>query len=291
MRSAAEVLRNALPPKAFALARTLWRESRYRKRLYAWYLTSYFPRLVQASFVTHPPDVRSFPNSAGSALAAGLRTVNLVAPTDMCRVMTRHGSDKGNKHNYTTIYSKLFGPLRNDALRIFELGLGSTDPKYPASMGGFGRPGASLRGWSEIFPAASVYGADIDRETLFTEDRIATFYCDQCDAAVIRDMWLQPALRGGMDIIIDDGFHDFDANVRFLGESLRQLRPGGIYVVEDIESNTLDQWNNLLESVLCRQFPDFEFALASLPNPGKEIANNLLFIRRQSAPKSGLVPL
>lgn len=34
----------------------------------------------------------------------------------------------------------------------------------------------------ELFPHALVYGADIDRDILFEEDRIKTFYCNQLDS-------------------------------------------------------------------------------------------------------------
>lgn len=103
--------------------------------------------------------------------------------------MTRHGSDKGkDRHNYTTIYSVLFRKLRGQPLRILELGVGTNNPKFPASMINGGIPGASLRGWRELFPQALVYGADIDRDILFEEDRIKTFYCDQLDSVSIRDL-------------------------------------------------------------------------------------------------------
>jgi hypothetical protein len=93
--------------------------------------------------------------------------------------MTRHGSDKGKGqgwHNYTTIYSVLFGKLHDQPFLIFELGLGTNNPNFPVNMGINGRPGASLRAWRELFPRALVYGADIDRDILFEEDRIKTFY-------------------------------------------------------------------------------------------------------------------
>jgi len=200
----------------------------------------------------------------------------------MCFVMTRFGSDKGQRwHNYTTVYTALFGHLRTQPLRVFELGLGTHNPSLASSMGVTGRPGASLRGWSELFPRASVFGADIDRDILFTEGRIKTFYCDQCDRDVIRDLWAQPVLQDdGMDIIIDDGLHTFEANISFLEESLKRLRPGGVYVVEDIRRDTFERWRHRLAAVYAEEFPNHEFAFVEIPNSYNALDNALLVIRR-----------
>jgi hypothetical protein len=62
---------------------------------------------------------------------------------------------------------------------------------------------------------------------IFQEDRIKTFYCDQLDRSSIRELWSHPDLQGGVDIIIEDGLHTFEANVSFLEELLDHLRPGG----------------------------------------------------------------
>ena len=198
----------------------------------------------------------------------------------MCRVMTWHGSDKGRgTHNYTTIYSSLFGKLRDQPLLIFELGLGTNNPNVFFTMGVNGRPGASLRGWRELFPRALVCGADIDSGVLFEEDRIKTFYCDQLDSAAIRDLWSQPVLRGGADIIIDDGLHTFEGNTSFLDGSLERLRPGGVYIVEDIVQGAIEKWRRQLETVYSKRFPNHEFALLSLPNSFNDYDNNLLIVR------------
>ena len=93
--------------------------------------------------------------------------------TDLCRIMAANRSDKGNPdiyqawHNYTIYYDKIFSPWRERPLRIFELGLGTNDTSIESNMGENGRPGASLFGWREYFPNASIFGADIDKKILF----------------------------------------------------------------------------------------------------------------------------
>jgi spermidine synthase len=83
-----------------------------------------------------------------------------------------------------------------------------------------------------------------------------------------------------MDFIIDDGLHTFDANVSFLDASLEHLRPGGIYVVEDILNEAIANWQSRWETVYSKQFPNHEFALVELPNSFNIWDNNLLIVRR-----------
>jgi SAM-dependent methyltransferase len=191
--------------------------------------------------------------------------------------MTKQGSDKGRAHRYTSVYSALFRERYDEALRVFELGLGTNNPDAPSNMGVFGAPGASLRGWRQLFPQALVYGADIDRRILFQEDRIKTFYCDQLSPSSIRELWEHPELRDGADIIIEDGLHTLEANLAFLQASLHHLRPGGIYVTEDIPQNHANEWLDRLETIYSKQYPTYEFAFVTLPNGA---SHGLLVIRR-----------
>ncbi len=267
-------LRRALSPRMFQFVRLMFQFVRFRW----WCLSVYFPRLVTSGLVKRTPQVRGFGAALNrSNLANQLQSVNALAPTKMCRVMTKYGSDKSRPNNYTTVYSALFKERYGQPLRIFELGLGTNDPDATSNMGVFGVPGASLRGWRELFPHALVYGADIDRRILFQEDRIKTFYCDQLDPSSIRELWSQPDLQGGADIIIEDGLHTFEANVSFFQGSLDHLRPGGIYVTEDIGWNRVDEWCGRLEMIYSKQYPAYEFAFVVMANRGY---NNLLVVRR-----------
>jgi hypothetical protein len=186
---------------------------------------------------------------------------------------------QGFERGVATFYDLPGIPLRGKPCRIFELGLGTDNPNLPCNMGAYGRPGASLRGWRELLPHAQVFGADIDRAILFQEDRIETFYCDQLDQEAVRELWSQPVLRGGADIIIDDGLHSLEANVSFFEGSIKHLNPGGLYVVEDIDTAMLGRWKDKLK-VYSQRNPTLVFALVILPNPVNSIDNNLLVVRR-----------
>jgi hypothetical protein len=267
----------------------------YNKLRYTWWWggRSYLPRLIASSVRRTAPKVHSFARDGGPSRLQDLHSVNVLAPTRLCRIMTWYGSDKGSMtwygnyqtmgyHNYTTVYAALFAPLHDRPLKLFELGLGSNNPNMPANMSVDGRPGASLRGWRDFFPRARVYGADIDRDILFAEERIKTFYCDQLDPEAIARLWAEPELREGMDIIIEDGMHSYDANISFLEGSLEQLRPGGFYIVEDIHRKMIDRWLEVLERVYSRRFPNYEFALVDVPNRHNPDSNNLLIAHKRA---------
>ena len=231
-----------------------------------WYLSYYLPHLLSSRIVGRMPEVRQFGAALVPSIAKQLQTTNILAPTEMCRVMTKFGSDKGS-NKYTTLYSALFKERRDQPLRVFELGLGSNNLAVASNMGVFGAPGASHRGWREVFPHALVYGADIDRGILFEETRIKTYYCDQLDRSSIRELWSQPELRDGVDIIVEDGLHTFEANVSFLEGSLEHLRPGGTYVIEDIGWDSFDKWYDRLERIYSKHIPSVRVRIRDLGAP------------------------
>ena len=154
--------------------------------------------------------------------------------TDLCRLMAHHGSDKGiGWHTYTPFYQALFLDRREAVSAVFELGLGTNNEDTPSNMGQHGKPGASLRAWRDYFPNAEIYGADVDERVLFTEDRIQTFFVDQCDPDTFATLWLGlPDVK--FDFFLDDGLHTFDAaNVTF-ENSIDRVKSGGYYIIEDV---------------------------------------------------------
>ena len=212
-----------------------------------------------------------------------LTAEELTTPTELCRLMEKWGSDKGRenitmwKHNYTVVYTKLFAGLRDKPIRIFELGLGTNNVYLASTMAGNGVPGASLRAWEEYFPSAAVFGADIDRDILFAEGRIKTYFCDQTSPDAIRTLWSEGDLSEGFDIIVEDGLHTFDANVCFFENSVHKLRAGGIYIIEDITRPDLSRFEEKLVAWR-RQFPGFTFELIDIPCTVNQYDNIILVI-------------
>jgi hypothetical protein len=231
------------------------------------------------------PHVEVFGASAAekvyNQLRVQLEEVNVNVPTDLCRIMTRYGSDKGTgRHNYTTVYHHLFANLRSKQVNLFELGIGTNNPNLASTMGMGGKPGASLRGWADFFRSGQIFGADIDQDILFNEGRIKTFHCDQLRKNAIEEMWAMPPLRGEFDIVIEDGLHTFEANVSFLDNSLHKVRTGGYYIIEDVSQDDLQRWRERLQGYYSVAHPEFSFCLVSLPWLFNDSDNILLVARR-----------
>ena len=147
------------------------------------------------------------------------------------RLLDSYGSDKCNFHNYHMLYAYILhnpGAIR----RILEIGLGTNNDDVVSNMGLDGRPGASLRAFRDFLPNAQIFGADVDRRILFSEDRIVTAFVDQTDLNTFES--LGETIGADFDLIIDDGLHAPNANLATLLFSLPRLRAGGWVVIEDI---------------------------------------------------------
>ena len=106
-------------------------------------------------------------------------------------------------------------------------------------MGKFGKPGASLRAFSQYFPNSEIFGADVDKNILFNSENIKTFYLDQNDISTFDHKLIE---NKKFDLIIEDGLHMQSANLNTLRFSLDRLNENGILVIEDIPSLALDTW-------------------------------------------------
>lgn len=177
---------------------------------------------------------------------------------DIAQLCDLYGSDKGEikptghpyawpSHTYSDYYSILFSHCRNNIKKVFECGLGTNNPELLSSMGKNGKPGASLRVWRDYFPNAIIYGADIDRDVLFEENRIRTFYMDQLNPQSIQEYW---KLLGedNFDFMLDDGLHTFDAGSTLFINSIEKLSKFGTYVIEDVLLDDLFRYKDFFKN-------------------------------------------
>ena len=163
-----------------------------------------------------------------------------LSPIDnpLTTLMNKYYSDKGNlnyTHNYTCFYNSIFNEIKDEKLNFFEVGLGSVDTNIIFHMSYSHKnysPLASLKAWKEYFLNSEIYGADIDEKILQNSERIKTFQVDMLNSNSIKSMWNK--INKQMDIIIDDGFHSFEANINFYEYSINNLKSNGIYIIEDI---------------------------------------------------------
>jgi len=141
-------------------------------------------------------------------------------------------------------------------------------------MGICGKPGASLRVWQDYFPNADIFGADIDRNILFQEGRIKTYYMDQLNPESIEEFWKKVDFND-FDIMIDDGLHTFDAGWSLLKNSIHKLNSNGTYIIEDVSPKDFV----LFEKAFKRT--DFKADFVTLDRPFIDSKNNSLIIVRK----------
>lgn len=128
--------------------------------------------------------------------------------------------------SYLDLYERLFEGLRDEPLSLLELGVHS---------------GHSLHLWHRYFPNARITGLDMRPcPADIPTDRVAYVRGRQEDPTAIA----RAVLRGPFDIIIDDASHVGRLTKATFALLFRDhLKPGGLYVLEDIAaSTTLPDW-------------------------------------------------
>lgn len=196
---------------------------------------------------------------------------------DLCHIMNKYLSDKGNgHHNYTKLYHTLFSDIRDKPLSFLEIGIGSIDPRFVSNMSGiYGyKPGGSLKGWKEYFFNSMIYGCDIDIKALFQEDRIKTFFLDQTNLEIINNIFNETMFKDkSFDLIVDDGLHEFFHNMNTMYKLIHKLNPYGYYIIEDI----LDYNPYLINE---KALKGCKWQYISLPNERNNVDNNLFIIQK-----------
>ena len=185
--------------------------------------------------------------------------------------MNFYGSDKGglnDHHNYTEYYSEIFYLKRNTIKTFLEVGLGTNNINIPSNMGPTGKPLASLRAWRDYFFNAKIYGADIDRSILKNEERIKTHFVDQNDPLTISEMF-KNFNEEKFDIIIEDGLHEYNANICFFENAINYLSVDGIYIIEDVFYKDIRKFEKYFKKT------KYNFSIVEIFH-NKNIANNTL---------------
>lgn len=120
--------------------------------------------------------------------------------------------------HYLDVYHRHFSRFRGKPVRILEIGIYS---------------GGSLGMWRRYFgPDCQVYGVDIDpRCKAYEADGVSVFIGNQADRGFWETFKDQVP---SVDIVVDDGGHKTDQQVVSLEELLPHVRPGGVYVCEDV---------------------------------------------------------
>lgn len=120
-------------------------------------------------------------------------------------------------HNYLVYYWMHFRDIRLKVESVLEIGV-QTD--------------RSIRMWEEFFPNAIIYGIDIDKKCkIFEGERRKILVGDQCDYKFLYKVVNHS--EKAFDIIIDDGSHRVEHQLKTFDFLFPAMSEHGIYVIED----------------------------------------------------------
>ena len=153
----------------------------------------------------------------------------------------KDGTDKDTLHSYIKTYEKVFAPLRDTARYVLEIGIYS---------------GAFLKILADYFENAQIYGIDIDLSNLrFGKDdpRINIYEMNGTDPNSIKKLGVEY-----FDLIIEDGSHIPDEQVATFSNYAPLIGQRGIYIMEDINSSTLNTLSPRLKHIANANQMDLE---------------------------------
>lgn len=162
----------------------------------------------------------------------------------------KYGSDKCPEISrfYTDFCFESFKDRRYSIHKLLEIGVGYKElmkgcPNYT--------DGASLFMWRDFFPNAQIYGVDIKKDLVFTDDRIETFYCNQSDSIGLTK--LIDKIGSDIDIVIDDGSHKAKDIIISCQTLMPLLNKDVIYIIEDTNSRRADEVVENLKNYNCHK--------------------------------------
>jgi len=120
-------------------------------------------------------------------------------------------------NGYLNFLDDEFEQFRNKKNFILEIGIGN---------------GSSLACFKDYFYKSKIIGFDINPNTFVKEDRVECYKFDQFDLGSSEK--LMSRLNLCFNIIIDDGWHHPETQIKTLLACLKYLNHNGVYIIEDI---------------------------------------------------------
>jgi hypothetical protein len=159
------------------------------------------------------------------------RAVGAPVSSDLTDLANHFGSDKGDKvhgrHCYSTIYQRLFDPIRNKPIRFLEVGL-----QHPFDQKRLAKRAPSIEMWRTFFPHAQIFGFDIND---FSKVLLPNCVIVQGDMGQRSDLEkLAKIADKPFDVIIEDASHASHHQQIALGALFPHLSAGGLYFIEDL---------------------------------------------------------
>ncbi|MDA7449957.1 class I SAM-dependent methyltransferase [Candidatus Pelagibacter ubique] len=125
--------------------------------------------------------------------------------------------------NSTPTYEKFFKDIRNEKLKILELGVAN---------------GHSIASWHHYFKNSMIYGLDMKNidKFFYKSKRVKYFQIDIFNKQKIKTFIND---HGPFDFIIDDSMNTRNAMITNLKNFFPSLKPGGLFFLEDVAFFTL----------------------------------------------------
>jgi len=183
--------------------------------------TAYRPLVRGAALTTRyvPMAARGF-RFARNLMVNGRSSTSIGEKTPLEAYFDVHTTGMGlwKWRHYFPIYEQFFSRFVAQPVRVMEIGVYS---------------GGSLRMWRDYFgPQSTIIGVDIEPACrAYEADGIQIVIGDQGDPRFWSGILPQLA---PLDIVIDDGGHQPEQQIATLEAVLPHIRPGGVYLCEDI---------------------------------------------------------
>jgi len=127
--------------------------------------------------------------------------------------------------HYLEIYNELYKDIRNKKITFLEIGI---------------KLGGSIKMWKNYFPKMEHFiGIDIDPECKkFSDKNTEILIGDQSDKIFLSDIDKE------LDIVLDDGGHQFRQQINSFLVLFKKLKENSIYIIEDTHSS-YDNYSNI----------------------------------------------
>jgi hypothetical protein len=140
---------------------------------------------------------------------------------ELSKLAIKYGTDKFQRHRYTEIYFEIFGHLKDEKIKLLELGILNGD---------------SLRMWREWFTNAEITGIDHKIEHINEIENVKIIKSNTQTINICKDLNYEQ-----FDIIIDDADHHPYQQLLTLWNTWPLLKEGGLYIIEDIQN--INTWS------------------------------------------------
>ena len=128
-------------------------------------------------------------------------------------------SDKISHHGYHRFYPWFLTHLRGQNVNFLEIGIDKTE---------------SLKLWKGYFGNVNLHGIDID-EKEFNDTEVTLHKIDQSNSLELDKFVADVGIK--FDVILDDGSHVPEHQILTINKLWNLVKPGGIYIIEDIETS------------------------------------------------------